>query len=139
MNNQTKRILLLSLLAPTGLFVGCEQDSKKKPIDNSELSKNQSNEKNLSINSSKKLQKSEEMVISILSKMLNGPNSQTKVKIEKSSNLKNDLNMDSLDLAELIMNIEDTFDIIVEVEGKEVSKILTVADVIQYVNQHTKK
>lgn len=138
MNNYSKRFLILSLIAPTALFVSCGQDVNKKTSDNSESMKSH-NEKNTNINTYNKLQNTEEAIISILSKTLNRPNSSKKFKIEKTSHLKNDLNMDSLDLVELIMNIEDTFNIVVEIDEKGVSKMLTVEDVIRYVDQHAKK
>ncbi len=45
----------------------------------------------------------------------------------------NDLGADSLDLVELIMTMEEEFDI--EISDDEAEKLVTVNDVIEYVNK----
>ncbi len=50
------------------------------------------------------------------------------ITLEKS--LKDDLNADSLDLFELVTNLEDEYDI--EVPTEELEKMVTVGDVVNY-------
>ena len=50
--------------------------------------------------------------------------------IELSTSFKDDLDADSLDLFELVMAIEDAFN--VEISADEVSEMNTVEDVIEY-------
>lgn len=50
--------------------------------------------------------------------------------IELSTSFKDDLDADSLDLFELVMAIEDAFN--VEIPADEVSELNTVEDVIEY-------
>ncbi|MDP2847623.1 MAG: acyl carrier protein [Humidesulfovibrio sp.] len=46
-----------------------------------------------------------------------------------------DLGADSLDLTELIMAMEESFDI--EIDDEEAQKILKVKDAIEYIEKHT--
>jgi acyl carrier protein len=46
-----------------------------------------------------------------------------------------DLGADSLDLVELIMSMEEEFDI--EISDEDAEKIVTVKDAIEYVNAHS--
>ncbi len=46
----------------------------------------------------------------------------------------NDLGADSLDLVELIMSMEEEFDI--EISDDEAEKLVTVRDVLDYVGKH---
>lgn len=50
--------------------------------------------------------------------------------IELSSNFKDDLGADSLDLFELVMALEEEYD--VEIPSEELENIATVEDVIEY-------
>ena len=50
--------------------------------------------------------------------------------IKLESNFKEDLEADSLDLFELVMSLEEEYD--VEIPSEDLEKILTVGDVIKY-------
>ena len=54
--------------------------------------------------------------------------------IELSSNFKADLGADSLDLFELVMALEEEYD--VEIPSEELENIATVEDVIEYLKAH---
>ena len=47
----------------------------------------------------------------------------------------NDLGADSLDLVELIMSMEEEFDL--EIEDSDAEKLMKVQDVLDYVKSHT--
>ena len=47
---------------------------------------------------------------------------------------KEDLGADSLDIVELVMEIEDEFDI--EIDDEDAEKILTVGDAVEYIKAH---
>ncbi|MCI8320276.1 MAG: acyl carrier protein [Dorea sp.] len=55
-------------------------------------------------------------------------------KITEASSFKDDLGADSLDLFELVMSLEDKYD--VEIPSEELEKLLTVGDVIKYIEEH---
>ncbi|KHF39812.1 acyl carrier protein [Halalkalibacter kiskunsagensis] len=55
---------------------------------------------------------------------------EAEVKLEAS--FKDDLGADSLDVVELVMELEDEFDL--EISDEEAEKISTVADVVDYIN-----
>lgn len=75
-----------------------------------------------------------EQVIEIIKKQLNLNN----VEISEDTSFKDDLAIDSLDLAELIMAFEDEFGI--EIDSKECeeidSKIKTVGDAVELLKSH---
>ena len=50
-------------------------------------------------------------------------------RITKEASFKDDLGADSLDLFELVMSLEDKYD--VEIPSEELEKLLTVGDVIK--------
>lgn len=54
--------------------------------------------------------------------------------IELASNFKEDLGADSLDLFELVMALEEEYD--VEIPSEELENIATVEDVIEYLKAH---
>ena len=54
--------------------------------------------------------------------------------IELTSNFKEDLGADSLDLFELVMALEEEYD--VEIPSEELENINTVEDVIEYLKAH---
>ncbi|NLX61281.1 MAG: acyl carrier protein [Tissierellia bacterium] len=53
--------------------------------------------------------------------------------ITMETSFKDDLNADSLDLVELIMALEDEFEL--EVDDAEVENIQTVGDAVNYINE----
>lgn len=55
-------------------------------------------------------------------------------KITEESSFKDDLGADSLDLFELVMSLEDKYD--VEIPSEELEKLLTVGDIIKYIEEH---
>lgn len=57
--------------------------------------------------------------------------------IKPESKLKDDLGADSLDMVELIMAMEEEFD--VEIPDEEAQNIRTVADAVNYVEQYETK
>ncbi len=50
--------------------------------------------------------------------------------ITESTSFKDDLNADSLDLFEMVMALEDEFNI--EIPSEDLEKLLTVGDVLEY-------
>ena len=56
------------------------------------------------------------------------------VEITPSASILDDLGADSLDVVELVMSLEDTFDI--EVPDEEVEGMRTIADIQHYVTRH---
>lgn len=54
--------------------------------------------------------------------------------ITKETSFKDDLGADSLDLFELVMALEEEYD--VEIPTEDLEQISTVADVIQYIEDH---
>jgi acyl carrier protein len=69
-------------------------------------------------------------VIEIVSKQLG----VAKEKITRQSSFVNDLGADSLDTVELVMEIEDAFDLSIPDDSAE--KIQTVGDAIKYVEEN---
>ena len=57
-------------------------------------------------------------------------------KITADTDLQEDLGADSLDVVDLLMSIEDEFD--VEVPDEEIENIKTVGDAISYIESHQK-
>ncbi len=56
--------------------------------------------------------------------------------ITMEASFQDDLDADSLDVVELIMAIEDEFDI--EIPDEEAEKISTVKDAVDYIQNHSK-
>lgn len=69
----------------------------------------------------------EEKVIGIVSDQLDTP----KEDISRASSFVDDLKADSLDVVELVMALEDEFDI--KIPDEDYDKIGTVGDVIEYI------
>jgi acyl carrier protein len=55
-------------------------------------------------------------------------------KIVPSARFTDDLNADSLDLVEMIMSLEEEFN--VEIPDEDAEKILTVQDALNYIDSH---
>jgi len=72
----------------------------------------------------------EEKVIQIVSEQLSADKSE----IKRETNFINDLNADSLDLVELVMELEDEFDLSIPDEVAE--KLKTVGEAIEYIQKH---
>lgn len=54
--------------------------------------------------------------------------------VKEDATFVDDLSADSLDIVELIMNIEEKFDI--EISDEEAEKIVTVGDVVKYIKNN---
>lgn len=72
----------------------------------------------------------EEKVIQIVSEQM----SVDKGEIARSTSFVNDLNADSLDTVELVMELEDEFDITIPDDDAEALK--TVGEAIEYIQKH---
>ena len=57
--------------------------------------------------------------------------------IKMESSFMNDLGADSLDIVELIMALEEEYEI--EIPDEDVEKIATVGDVVEYIKAHTEE
>jgi acyl carrier protein len=57
----------------------------------------------------------------------------TKEEISSDSNFKTDLHADSLDLFELVMALEEEYD--VEIPNEDLEKLTTVQAVVEYLNE----
>lgn len=57
--------------------------------------------------------------------------------ITMESSFIDDLGADSLDIVELIMALEDEFDM--EIPDEQAEKISTVANVVEYIREHTEE
>lgn len=55
-------------------------------------------------------------------------------KITEEASFKEDLGTDSLDLFELVMTLEEKFDI--EIPSEDLEKLVTVGDVKNYIEEH---
>ncbi|CAJ1315616.1 acyl carrier protein [Paenibacillus sp. PK4536] len=58
---------------------------------------------------------------------------EAEIKLESS--FKDDLGADSLDVVELVMELEDEFDL--EISDEDAEKITTVGEVVTYIQSHT--
>lgn len=56
--------------------------------------------------------------------------------IKPESELANDLGINSIELADLVMLCEDKFDL--EIEDDDIHKFITIADVVAYLEEHQK-
>lgn len=55
--------------------------------------------------------------------------------INADTNIMEDLGADSLDVVDMLMSLEDEFD--VEIPDEEIEKMRTVADVVAYIEEHS--
>ena len=62
---------------------------------------------------------------------------QSKEKVSEETSFINDLGADSLDTVELVMELEDEFDLSIPDDAAE--KIKTVGDAIGYIEEHAKQ
>ena len=62
---------------------------------------------------------------------------QPKDKVSEETSFINDLGADSLDTVELVMELEDEFDL--NIPDDEAEKIRTVGDAIKYIDENTSK
>jgi acyl carrier protein len=62
---------------------------------------------------------------------------QSKEKVSETTSFINDLGADSLDTVELVMELEDEFDL--SIPDEEAEKIKTVGDAIKYIEEHSAK
>lgn len=72
----------------------------------------------------------EEKVVQIVSDQM----SVDKGEISKETSFVNDLNADSLDTVELVMELEDEFDL--TIPDEEAEKLKTVGEAITYIQSH---
>lgn len=72
----------------------------------------------------------EEKVIQIVSDQL----SADKNEITPATSFVNDLNADSLDTVELVMELEDEFDL--TIPDEEAEKLKTVGEAVEYIRKH---
>ena len=54
--------------------------------------------------------------------------------ITEKLNFKEDLNADSIDIVELVLELEDTFG--AEISDEDAEKLTTVADAVNYISEH---
>ncbi len=72
----------------------------------------------------------EEKVIQIVSEQM----SVDKKEVSRNTSFVNDLNADSLDTVELVMELEDEFDL--TIPDEEAEKLKTVGEAIDYIRKH---
>src|SRR6202021_2409309 len=75
----------------------------------------------------------EQKVIEIVSEQMGGDKSE----ITRETHFINDLNADSLDTVELVMEFEDEFEL--SIPDEEAEKIQTVGQAIDYIKEHSGK
>ena len=76
------------------------------------------------------------MVLEKLREILCSEFDADELEVVPEANLMFDLNMDSLDLAELGMSIEDVFEVELPFEDEDLEKIKTVGDLVKYLEEN---
>jgi acyl carrier protein len=75
----------------------------------------------------------EDKVMQIVAEQMNVDKSE----IKRETSFVNDLNADSLDTVELVMELEDEFDL--TIPDEEAEKLKTVGEAIDYIKKHLEK
>ena len=76
-----------------------------------------------------------EKIINKIAQELNVKSTQVdEEKVKKEATFVDDLAADSLDIVELVMSIEEEFDI--EIDDSEAEKIVTIEDVVEYIKNN---
>ena len=55
--------------------------------------------------------------------------------VTRDANIQEDLDADSLDMVDLVMSVEEEFDL--KIEDEDVEKIKTVGDIVSFIEAHT--
>ena len=55
--------------------------------------------------------------------------------VTMDANIQEDLDADSLDMVDLVMSVEEEFDL--KIEDEDVEKIKTVGDIVSFIEAHT--
>lgn len=55
--------------------------------------------------------------------------------VTMDANIQEDLDADSLDMVDLVMSVEEEFDL--KIEDEDVEKIKTVGDIVSFIKAHT--
>ncbi len=72
----------------------------------------------------------EQKVVDVVSSVLGADKS----KITESTNFTTDIRVDSLDMVEMMMQLEDVFNL--QIPEEEAQKMKTVGEVIEYIKRH---
>lgn len=74
------------------------------------------------------------MILERLKKIVSEQLDINEEEINSDSSFQDDFGADSLDIVELIMALEDEFEL--EIEDEEVEKLKTVGDAVEYIQNH---
>lgn len=74
------------------------------------------------------------MILERLKKIISEQLDINEEEINSDSSFQDDFGADSLDIVELIMALEDEFEL--EIEDEEVEKLKTVGDAVEYIQNH---
>ena len=76
------------------------------------------------------------MALEKLREILSSQFEVDEAEITANTNIREDLGADSLDLVDMLMSLEDEFD--VEIPDEEIEKLVTVGDVVAFIEAHNK-
>ena len=76
----------------------------------------------------------ETMVLGKVKTILSNQFDVDEAELNEDTRLDDDLGADSLDVVDLMMSLEDTFD--VEIQDEDIEKIRTVGDLVAYIEEH---